>query len=142
MRVVFDENTPPAVAHAIRILAAADTIGSTEPVEVLHARELVAAKTEDVPLIQAIADGSHAKAAIVTSDKTMRTRQHERAAFRDTGCIGIVLRGQWNHAPMWDRARLSILWWRTWVEQVRTAEAGTLWQCPWAQKPRPLKPYS
>ena len=141
MRVVFDENTPPAVARALRILADADAVGMAEPVEVWHALDLVPMGTRDVTLIQALADGSHAKAALITSDKSMRTRQHERAAFADAGCIGIVLRGYWNHASLWDRARFSLLWWTSWTERVATAQPGSLWQCPWSAKPKALRPF-
>ena len=139
MRVAFDENTPRAVAHALRILAVADAMGSPEPMEVLHALDFVERGTPDVTLIQAVADGTHAKAVLITTDKAMRTRQHERAAFVDTGCIGIVLRGQWNHASLWDRARMSLLWWSTWVAQAQQAHPGTLWHSPWSERPKPLK---
>jgi PIN like domain len=101
----------------------------------------VAQKTPDVLLIQAVADGSHTKAALITADKSMRTRRHERAAFTDTGCIGIILQGQWNRAPMWDRARVTLRWWRTWVEQIGVAEPGSLWQCPWTDRPKRLQRY-
>ncbi len=141
MRVTFDENTPPPVAHAIRLLAEADAVGSPEPMEVLHALDLVARGTLDVPLVQAIADGAVGKPVLITSDKSMRTRRHERAAFLETGCIGIILRGHWNHASLWDRARLSLLWWRTWVAQARNASPGSLWQCPWSERPKPMKPF-
>jgi PIN like domain len=96
VRFVFDENTPSAVARALRILAEADGRGVPDPVEVLHATEVVARGTHDIPLIQAITDGAHAKTVLVTTDKSMRTRSHERAAFVETGCIGIILRTQWN----------------------------------------------
>jgi PIN like domain len=141
VRVAFDENTPRAVAHALRALAVADTIGSAEPIEVLHALDLVERGTPDVTLIQAVADGTHTKAVLITTDKAMRTRQHERAAFADTGCIGIVLRGRWNHASLWDRARLSLLWWPIWVQQIQAAQPGTMWQCPWSERPKLLKPF-
>ena len=141
MRIVFDENTPRAVAMALGILTEADAVGMPEPVEVRHALDLVPIGTRDVTLIQALADGTHAKAALITCDKSMRTRQHERAAFADTGCIGIVLRGSWNHASPWDRARHSLLWWTTWTARVATAQPGSLWQCPWSAKPKTPKPF-
>ncbi len=141
MRIAFDENTPPAVARAIRILAEADAIGAAEPMEVRHALDLVPRGTSDVLLIQAVANGASGKPVLITSDKSMRTRQHERAAFTQTGCIGIVLRGRWNHASLWDRARLTLVWWTTWVPQAQAAPPGSLWQCPWAERPKPLKPY-
>jgi hypothetical protein len=109
--------------------------------EVLHALDFVEKGTPDVTLIQAVADGAHGKAVLITTDKAMRTRQHERAAFGDTGCIGIILRGHWNYASLWDRARLSLLWWTTWVAQAQAAPAGSLWQCPWSERPKLLKPF-
>ncbi len=141
MRVAFDENMPPAVARAIKILAEANAIGASEQLEVLHAVDLVARGTPDVLLIQAVADVPRGKAALITTDKAMRTRQHERRAFSDTGCIGIVLVGEWNHASMWDRARMCLIWWTTWVEQIEQAAPGTLWCSKWAQKTRPLRAF-
>jgi hypothetical protein len=139
VRLVFDENTPRVVAHAVKLIAEAETAGSPEPLEVLHALDLVGKGTHDVPLIQKVADGSHPRAALITSDKSMRTKLHERAAFTDTGCIGVVLRGNWSHASMWDRAHMSLLWWSVWVNTVSASAPGLLWQCPWSTKPKPLK---
>jgi len=141
VRLVVDENTPRVVAHAVKLIAEAETAGSAEPLEVLHALDLVGKGTLDVPLIQKVADGSHARAALITSDKSMRTKHHECAAFTDTGCIGVVLRGTWNHASMWDRAHMSLLWWNVWVTTVSASAPGWLWQCPWSTKPKPLKPF-
>jgi hypothetical protein len=141
VRFVFDENTPASVARALRLLAEADGKGEPDPVEVLHATEVVPCGTHDVPLIQAIADDTHAKTVLITTDKAMRTRSHERAAFTETGCIGIILRTQWNHASLWDRARLSLIWWRAWVECAQKAAPGTLWQSPWSERPKALKPF-
>jgi len=139
VRLVFDENTPRVVAHAVKLIAETDSVGTADPIEVLHALDLVEKGTADVPLIQKVADGTHVRAALITNDKSMRTRLHERAAFTDTGCIGIVLRGGWSHASMWDRARMSLLWWTVWVGTVSASAPGLLWQCPWSTKPKPLK---
>ncbi len=141
MRIVFDENTPRAVTQALRLLAEADAVGSPEPMEVLHALDFVAKGTPDVPLIQAVAEGATGKSALITSDKSMCTRRHERAAFVDTGCIGIVLRGHSSQASMWDRARLSLLWWTTWTAQAHAAQPGSMWQCPWSERPKAMKPF-
>jgi hypothetical protein len=141
VRLVFDENTPRVVAHAVKLIAEAESTGANDPLEVLHALDVVEKGTADVPLIQAIADGAHTRSALITSDKSMRTRTHERAAFVDTGCIGIILRGQWSHASMLERARLSLIWWSIWVNTVEASEPGMLWQCPWSTKPKPLKSF-
>ena len=109
--------------------------------EVLHALDFNAKGTPDVLLIQAIADSNPGKAVLITTDKSMRTRQHERAAFTETGCIGIVLRQGWNHASMWDRARYSLLWWEAWLETMQAAAPGTLWECPWSQRPKRLQAF-
>lgn len=141
MRVVFDENMPRALAQAMRILAEANAIGAPEPLEVLHALDVVKRGTSDIPLIEAVADAKHHKAALITTDKAMRTRQHERVAFTDTGCIGIILMGHWNHASLWDRARLSLIWWTTWIAQIEEAQPGSLWRSPWAERPKPLRQF-
>lgn len=141
MRIAFDENTPRVVAHAIKLIAEAEMAGSAEPLEVLHAQDFAARGTSDVALIQLVAEGMHRRSGLITSDKSMRTKQHERAAFQDTGCIGIILRGGWNQASMWDRARLSLHWWRTWMDTVSTSAPGMLWQCPWSSRPKALQPF-
>jgi hypothetical protein len=141
VRITFDENTPRVVAHAIKLIAEAEAAGDGLALEVLHALDVVAAGTKDVPLVQAVVEGIAGPAALVTTDKAMRTRQHERAAFRETGCIGIVLRGDWNRASMWNRARLSLMWFPIWRETIVTADPGTLWQCPWSSKPKRLSSF-
>jgi hypothetical protein len=139
VKVVFDENTPRVVAHAIKLIVEADALGSQESLEVHHALDIVQNGTKDVLLIQAVVEGGHSRAALVTTDKSMRTRSHERAAFAETGCIGIVLTGEWNHASMMERAHHSLLWWSTWMGSVRGAPLGALLKCPWSGKPKPLK---
>jgi hypothetical protein len=141
VRIVFDENMPRAVARALRELASALDVGSTDPVEVLHALELVDRGTSDVLLIQAVADRSHAKAALITADRMIRTRAHERAAFAATGCIGIVLAREWNRHSMMERAEASVRWWERWVKTVADARPGSLWQCPWSTRLKPLKSF-
>jgi hypothetical protein len=141
LRLVFDENTPRVVAQAVRLIAEAEALGTADRVEVLHALDVIAKGTRDVTLLHAIAGGSQAKVGLVTADKAMRTRHHERAAFKATGCIGIVLRGDWNHASMWDRARLTLAWWPVWLETVRQSAPGAMWNCPWSGRPKPLRSY-
>ena len=139
MRVVFDENTPRVVAHAIKLIAEAEAAGGPEPLKVHHALDIVDHGTKDVLLIQAAVGAGHERAALITTDKAMRTRSHERAAFVETGCIGIVLTGGWSHASMMERARHSLLWWSTWIDGIRDAPVGILLRCPWSSKPKPLK---
>lgn len=141
MRIVFDENMPVAVAQAIQPLVRADAQGSPEPFEMLHALDIVARGTDDASLVEAVVRGARGKVALITTDKSIRTRHYERAAFVGTGCIGIVLRGGWNHASLWDRAIYSLHWWRTWVQTVEAAAPGTLWQCPWSKKPKRLNSF-
>lgn len=136
MRIAFDENMPPAVVRALQVLVASENAGAREAIEVLHALDLAARGTGDVPLIHRIADGAIGKAALVTADRRQRTRAHERRAFEDAGVVGIVLARQWNQAPMWTRAQLVLAWWFEWIRTIDGAAPGTVWSCPYAQKPR------
>jgi len=141
VRIVFDENTPKSVAHAIKLLAEPEFSIPNETLEVLHALDLIRPGTPDTTLIQSVADGTHAKSALITTDKSMRTRRHERAAFHQFGCIGIILRQNWNHASLWNRAHHTLLWWPIWQQTVQSVVPGTLWQSPWSHRPKPLKPF-
>jgi hypothetical protein len=141
VRVVFDENTPYVVARAVKLIAEAEATGAPYRLEVLHARDLVPPGTSDVLLILRVADGTHDRAALITTDKAIRTRYHERAAFQDTGCIGIVLLNEWNRASMWDRARHSLLWWKAWLAAIESSPPGCLWRSPWSTKPKPLRAF-
>lgn len=138
MRLVFDENMPRVLAEVLRPLA--NALAVQGPVEVLHALDLIAKGTPDVTLVEAVV-AFPGKAALITTDKSIRTRSHERAAFDATGCIGIVLVGGWNHASLIERAKLSVIWWETWAAAVAAARPGTLLKCPFSTKPRPLLPF-
>lgn len=139
MRIVFDENMPRAVVRALRCLVEAEYAGAPEAIEVLHALDLCPQGTHDVPLIQRGAEGAVGKAALVTADRKMRSRKHEREAYRQSGVIGIALASQWNHLSMWARAQLVLAWFPAWVEAIAAADPGTMLDCPYAQKPRRMK---
>jgi hypothetical protein len=138
VRLVFDENMPRVLAEALRPIV--HVLAAPRSVEVLHALDLVSSGTSDVSLIETVSTFP-GKAALITTDKSMRTRAHERAAFRATGCIGIVLMGGWNHASLLERAQLSLIWWETWEECVRVASPGSLLKCPYSRRPKPLGPF-
>ena len=104
-----------------------------------HALDVFEKGLMDSTLIERVAGGAREKAALITSDRTMRTRVHERAAFAQTGCIGIVLRGHWAHASAWERAICALRWWSVWVETVAGAPPGFMWQCPWSMRPKKLE---
>lgn len=139
MKIVFDENMPHVGARAVGMVAEELARADGRHLDVCHALDVVAAGTADVTLIEAITTGENGRVVLVTTDKSMRTRRHERAAFEATGCIGIVLCQHWNHASMLDRVRHSLLWWETWIATVEASPKGTLWRCPWRARPAPLR---
>jgi hypothetical protein len=138
VRLVFDENMPRVLAEALRPIARA--LAEPGSIEVLHALDLASTGTPDVSLIEAVA-AFPGKAALITTDKSMRTRAHERAAFQATGCIGIVLVGGWNQAPLIERAQLSLIWWETWATAVAAVAPGSLLKCPYSRRPKALAPF-
>jgi hypothetical protein len=71
--------------------------------EQLARRFVVVAVPQQIP--HSAESVTHQYRILITNDKAMRTRQHERAAFVSAQCIGIVLPGHWNYASLWERAR-------------------------------------
>jgi hypothetical protein len=140
VRIAFDENMPPVVVRALRPLVESETAGTADPIEVLHAVDLGGRGTDDGPLIRRLAEGASGKAALVTADRKMRTRRHEREEFRRTGVIGIVLASNWNNQTMWVRAQLVLAWWPEWIMTISTSRPGVMWDCPFAMKPRRMRP--
>lgn len=132
MRFVFDENHPPVLANMIEPLA------KDEPYEVTDVAKLGLRGAPDVDLLAAIcADGR--QGVLITADRAMRRRKHERAAVASSGAIVIVGVPNWNQqADLWDRARMMLWWWPTIVVSASLAAPGTFLELPWAQKVRSL----
>ena len=91
MRFVFDENHPSALARMIAVPADAES----ESYTVTHVVALGLRGKPDTEVLAAIcADG--ARGVLVTTDRAMRRRSHEKAAVAKAGAIVVVGVSNWN----------------------------------------------
>ena len=111
----------------------------SESYEVVDVVSLGLRGAPDTDLLAAIgADGK--QGVLVTADRAMRTRKHEKAAVAATGAIVVVGVANWNKAAgLWDRARHMLWWWPTIVGSVRTSAPGSFLELPWGTRVTPLK---
>ena len=93
---------------------------------------------KDEDLLGALKE-SGIKQALITTDRAMRRRRHERSAVASTGAVVIVGVSNWNQtSSLWDRARMMLWWWPTIAESARSANPGTFLELPWRQGVKPL----
>ncbi len=132
MRFVFDENHPPALARMLAPLAEGETYEVTEVVG------LGLRGAPDTELLAAICvDGR--RGVLITTDRAMRRRKHERAAVASSGAVVVVGVSNWNQqADLWERARMMLWWWIEIVASAKAADPGTFLELPWRQRTKPL----
>jgi hypothetical protein len=101
---------------------------------VTDVRSLGFAGMTDVDLMSALQERG-IKQILVTTDRAMRRRKHERAAVASTQAVVIVGVSNWNQqSSLWDRARMMLWWWPTIVQSSEAADPGTFLELPWRQK--------
>ena len=82
MKVMLDENLPPALAKALNALFAGKH-------EIIHLRERFGPAVPDVDWIRAL--GAEGKWVIISGDRRITKSRVEYAAFRSSGLLGFFL---------------------------------------------------
>lgn len=126
MKVAFDEHIPPPVRDAVKPLS--DGL-SSKPIEVVAAKDYAKPPaSSDVPWLENFAaDGGR---AVISGDKGMRRRPHEREAITDLGLIVIFLPPSWNNAEFSAKSGYILYWWPVIMKLIRTSNRGTCWELP------------
>lgn len=123
MKVIFDNNLSPHMAHAMRELSSVEPDVS----EVIHLRDRFAPNTPDIEWITSL-DGPW---IIVSIDRFTKNNDAERAALRRAGHTVFVLDRQWSEKKFWLKAAQLVIWWPLILGQARIAEGG--FRVPWKQ---------
>lgn len=106
---------------------------------VAHVADLGLRGTPDADLLAAICAGG-IRGVLVTADRAMRRRKHEKAAVAASGAVVVVGVANWNQtASLWDRARHMLWWWPTIVASAQNAAPGTFLELPWGTRTAPLR---
>lgn len=132
MKLALDENLPPALAHATNALLV------PHGGQAISIPERFGTGIGDLEWIGALRqeDGW----AVLTADRRLRTRPHERLALMQSGLVFFVLAQGWNQESFWPKAAGVIRWLPSMIEAFSTVRPPALLAIPYRWTPKPLKP--
>lgn len=126
MKVALDENIPLGIVRAFQALTKEGTISG---VEFVSARDYSEDhEKDDVPWVKRFAaDGG---GVIISGDKRMRGRLHERDALASVGMIVFYFTSAWSNANEFTKSAMLLLWWPKIAEYMESSKAGACWEIP------------
>jgi len=131
VKIALDEHIPKTVLDAVQQLLEDERIAKIEIVGAVNYVE--APSRSDVPWLRKFAeDGGK---VLITGDKAMRSRLHERQALLELGLIVFFLPANWNNEPFMMRAAFLLRWWSVIVERAMTSKPSTCWEIPYSWAP-------
>ncbi|MEO8716460.1 MAG: hypothetical protein ABI369_15760 [Acetobacteraceae bacterium] len=122
MKVALDANLPASLAHALDALLRPDG-GSA-----ISIADRFGPGAKDVDWIGAL--DKEGGWILVTVDRKLRTRPHERAALGQARMATFVLAAGWNQEPFWNKAAGLIRWWPRIAETAAEAPVPALFEVP------------
>ncbi|NEU13054.1 hypothetical protein G3T14_13015 [Methylobacterium sp. BTF04] len=121
MKVVVDENLPPALARALHALFAGEH-------EITHIRDRYGAGVTDLQWIPEL--GQEGRWIVLSADRRIRKTKAEFQAFRTSRLVGFFLSSGLNRAPLVKKAeRILALWGDIETFGERSA-AGSMYELP------------
>lgn len=121
MKLLLDNNLPPALAHALSALCEPEN-------EVVALRDKSPENVEDVDYFGALK--SEGNWAVVSGDRKITRVPHERAAWRESGLTVFFLERGWSKLRYWDICWRLVRWWPTILVHAQTTEAGISYLVP------------
>jgi hypothetical protein len=132
LRLFLDNNLPPRIARSLHELVAPD--GQ----EVVHLRAKFPERAADIDWIGAL--GAEGDWIIISGDRHILTRPHEREALRASKLTAFLLAKGWIQAGFWDQAWLLTRWLPKVVDLANHYPRGAIFLLPHQQKPTDLRP--
>jgi len=133
VKLALDANLSPHLARAIYALLA------PEDGEAASIPERFGPGIADQDWIAAL----HAEAgwAVLTQDRKLRSRPHERRALEQSGLVVFILAHGWASELYWQKAAGVIRWLPSMLEAFRAARPPALFAVPHRWTPMPLRPF-
>ena len=129
MKIAFDEHVAPAIVRVFQVLSEEGFLLGYEFVSAGtyhdHAND---PRNDDRPWLRRFADDGGR--IILSGDRKMRARPHERAALKEAGFVVFFFGPAWDELDKLSRAATIMRWWATVEEKVKSAPAGSFWQVP------------
>ncbi len=133
MKLALDENLPPSVAQAVHALL------HPENGLAISIPERFGRGFTDTGWMTAL--GEEDGWAVVTADRKLRTRPHEKRALLDAGLIVFVLAPGWNQEPYWPKAAGIIRWMPSMIAAVTAFKPPALLSIPHTFTPATIRPF-
>jgi PIN like domain len=124
LKVFFDHNLSPRLAHALNVLL------GPEGDQVVHLTDRFPADTEDRAWI--IVLGDEGGWVVISADRRIHRNRLEREAWRRTGLIVFFLAPQWRRLRHIEIAWRLLRWWPRIDEQVRIVSPPAAFELPLA----------
>lgn len=126
MKIALDEHIAPMVLDAIEALLTDDR---NDPIEIVRAKYYVEAPSKsDTPWVKKFAE--EGGSIIITGDKKMRGRPHERKALLDLGMVVFFTPAFWNNLKFMDKASYLLRWWSPIIQCAKNSDPSQCWQLP------------
>lgn len=121
MKVMVDENLPPAMAKALAALFAGKH-------EVVHLREKFGAAVKDAEWIGALnAEGSW---VIISADRRITRNKAEQQAFKNSRLVGFFLASSLQKAKLTKQMERLMALWETIEVQADLVGGGAMFEIP------------
>ncbi|MBV8664169.1 MAG: hypothetical protein JO107_13825 [Hyphomicrobiales bacterium] len=131
MRVVFDENLPPALAKALQALFVDDH-------EIVHMRERFGASVKDVEWISRLS--AEGRWVVISGDGRIARNRAEQAAFRNSRLIGFFFAPALNRSKVTKQMQRLLALWDDIENIAKLVAGGAMYELPISGKVRQLKP--
>jgi hypothetical protein len=125
LKIFFDNNLPPALAHALKALCGNDPHVS----DVTHLRDRFAGDSKDLVWISSLAKEA-GPWYVISIDKFKKDHRTEREAIKRAGLTVYVLDSHWSSQSYWSKAARFILWWPV-ISKHASLSSGGVYRVPW-----------
>jgi hypothetical protein len=124
MKIAFDEHIPPVMVKVFKTLALGNHLVKAEFVA---ARDYaIPGVTGDVPCLNAFAKDSGK--VVISGDRRMRSRPHERQALVDAKFKVFFFVPKWNQENGFSKAAFLIKWWPDIQAKINDSSSGQCWE--------------
>jgi len=131
VKLPLDENLPPSLARAAHALL------QPEGGEAISIPERFGRGFVDIDWIAALHE--EGGWAVLTTDRKLRTRPHERLALERSGLVVFILASGWNQEGYWRKAAGVIRWLPSMIDAIARYPPPALLSVPHRWTPAPIR---
>ena len=121
MKVLIDENLPPALARALNALFAGEH-------EIIHLRDKFGAGVKDVEWIDAL--NREGRWVIISADRRITRNNAEYNTFRNSKLIGYFMSRGLYKSKLTKQAERVLVLWDSIVDLATRVEGGAMFELP------------